>query len=278
MKVKKAVITAAGIKQRSLPLQSVIASDGTSCSALVILVSELVDAGINDIAVIVHPGDETRYAEAVDSLDSHIHFIPQQPAGSGYGHAIQCAAEFTGDDPFLLTVSDHLYTSGSDKSCVAQLLAAAEREKCAVSAVEATHESQLPYYGCIGGTRIQSSQHLYEVTTVIEKPTPTEAEQSLVVPGLRHGNYLAYFGLHVLTPSIMQILKERHTSDTPDLSSALQIAAQQERYLACEINGRRHDIGLRYGILRAQLALALSGKDRDQVLNLIIEQLAQTKA
>ena len=53
---------------------------------------------------------------------------------------------------------------------------------------------------------MQGSERLYEVETVIEKPTPTEAEQKLVVPGLRAGNYLCFFGMHVLTPSVMEIL------------------------------------------------------------------------
>ena len=103
-------------------------------------------------------------------------------------------------------VGDHLYISRTEKSCTAQLLETALAAKCAVSAVQATHESKLPFYGCIGGSRVQGSDRLYEVETVIEKPTPTEAEQKLVVPGLRAGNYLCFFGMHVLTPSVMEIL------------------------------------------------------------------------
>lgn len=278
MKVKKAVITAAAPSQRQLPLQTLIDQNGQSKAAIAILAAEILDAGISKIATIVHPGDEAAYAEAVGPLANHMEFIPQQPTGSGYGHAIHCAAPFTGDEPFLLTVGDHLYTSLKNQSCAAQLLETAEREKCAVSAVESTHESKLPYYGCVGGTRVQGSDHLYEIRTVIEKPTPTEAEQTLIVPGLRHGYYLAFFGMHVLTPTVMQTLARQQQTGSANLSLALQATARQERYLAHEIDGRRHDIDLRYGILSTQLALALSGKDRDEVLNLIIEELAQSKA
>ena len=84
---------------------------------------------INEIAVIVCPGDQSAYATAAGPLARQMRFIPQTEA-LGYGHAVHCAAEFTGDDPFLLTVGDHLYTSRTDKSCTAQLLETAEAGKC----------------------------------------------------------------------------------------------------------------------------------------------------
>ena len=72
--------------------------------------------------------------------------------------------------------------------------------------MQATRESLLPYFGAVGGRRLPGGQDLYRVETVIEKPTPTEAEQHLVVPGLRAGHYLCFFGMHVLTPAVMEIL------------------------------------------------------------------------
>lgn len=278
VKVAKAVITAAGKHQRTLPLQTLVDRDGVSRSALAILANEITEAGISEIAVIVCPGDEAAYAAAAGPLASRMRFIPQQDA-LGYGHAIHCAAEFTGDDPFLLMVGDHLYTSRTVESCTVQLLATAHSAKCAVSAVQATHESKLPYYGCIGGSRVQGAERLYEVETVIEKPTPTEAEQKLVVPGLRAGNYLAFFGMHVLTPSVMETLGRQLATDSrADLSSALAETARRERYLAHELLGRRHDLDLHYGLLSTQLALGLAGKDRDEVLSLLVESLAQSQA
>ena len=277
VKAAKAVITAAGKNQRTLPLQTLVDRDGVAKSALAILAGEITEAGISEIAVIVCPGDEAAYAKAVGPLARRMHFIPQHEP-LGYGHAVHCAADFTGGEPFLLMVGDHLYTSRTAESCTAQLLTVAETAKCAVSAVQATHESKLPYYGCIGGRRVQGAERLYEVETVIEKPTPTEAEQKLVVPGLRAGNYLCFFGMHVLTPHVMQILGQRIAAGQTDLSSALAETAQRERYLACEIQGRRHDLDLHYGLLTTQLALALAGKDRDEVLTLLVEQLAQSQA
>jgi len=277
VKVAKAVITAAGPNQRTLPLQTLVDCDGVSRSALAILASEITDAGISEIAVIVCPGDEKAYAAAAGPLARQMHFIAQDDA-LGYGHAVHCAAAFTGDDPFLLMVGDHLYTSRTAESCTVQLLATAETAKCAVSAVQATHESKLPYYGCVGGRRVQGAERLYEVETVIEKPTPTEAEQKLVVPGLRSGNYLAFFGMHVLTPSVMQTLARQLASNSHvDLSAALSETARRERYLAHELLGRRHDLDLHYGLLSTQLALGLAGKERDAVLSLLVELLAQSQ-
>ena len=276
MKITKAVITAAGKNQRTLPLQTLVDRDGVSKSALAILAGEITAAGISEIAVIVCPGDEAAYSEAAGPLARSMRFIPQQEP-LGYGHAVHCAADFTAGDPFLLMVGDHLYISRTGESCTAQLLATAAAANCAVSAVQATHESKLPYYGCIGGRRVQGSERLYEVETVIEKPTPTVAEQLLVVPGLRTGHYLCFFGMHVLTPSVMETLGRQLASDNrADLSSALAETARRERYLACELPGRRHDLDLHYGLLTTQLALALAGKDRDEVLGLLVEQLAQS--
>ncbi len=277
MKAKKAVITAAGKNQRTLPLQTLVDRDGTSRSALAILAEEITSAGIEEIAVVICPGDEAAYAAAAGPRASHMRFIEQTQA-SGYAHAVHCAADFTGDDPFLLMVGDHLYLSRTETSCAAQLLATASLENCAVSAVQATHESKLPLYGAIGGRRILGSDYIYQVETVIEKPTPTEAEQKLVIPGLRAGNYLCFFGLHVLPSSVMDILERQLIDGRADLSLALAEIARRERYLAHELQGRRHDIGVRYGLLTAQLALGLAGKDRDEVLTNIVELLAQSQS
>jgi len=113
---------------------------------------------------------------------------------------------------------------------------------------------------------------------VLEKPTPTEAEQRLIVPGLRAGHYLCFFGMHVLTPAVMELLEEETARaggrGGVALSPALARLAAKERYLACELQGRRYDIGAKYGLLTAQLALALDGQDRDEILANLVELLA----
>jgi UTP--glucose-1-phosphate uridylyltransferase len=179
----------------------------------------------------------------------------------------------------LHLVSDHLYLSREQRRCAQQLVDVASAENASVSAVQATRESFLPYYGVVGGEGIPNRPHLYRVEKVLEKPTPTEAEQQLIVPGLRAGHYLCFFGMHVLTPTIMDILGESLAQTKEalgvQLSSALVKLAERERYLACEVAGRRFNLGVKFGLLTAQLALALEGDDREEVLSQLVELLAQ---
>jgi UTP--glucose-1-phosphate uridylyltransferase len=153
----------------------------------------------------------------------------------------------------------------------------AQTERCSVSGVQPTRESLLPRYGTVGGRRIPSRLDLYRVDTVIEKPTPTEAERRLLVPGIRAGYYLCFFGIHVFTPKVMEILDRMLTvaSGAPvTLVDALSELARQEQYLAIEDEGRRYDLGAPYGLLIAQLALALNGRDRNEVLSQMVELFA----
>ena len=279
MEIRKAIITAAGQSQRTLPLQTVVDRDGSSKTVLRIIVEEILSAGIDDICVIVCPGDQQAYANAAADAGARLRFVEQKEA-LGYGHAVLCGGECIGDQPFLLLVGDHLYVSG-DKRPAQQLVEIARNENCAVSAVQPTHESKLPYYGAVGGRLVAGRKGLYEISQVLEKPTPTDAEQKLIVPGLRAGHYLCFFGMHVLTPSVMHLLQEevaKGRNRKVQLSTALAKLAGRERYLASELQGRRYDVGLRYGLLTAQLALGLSGRDRDEILSGLVELLARRAA
>jgi UTP--glucose-1-phosphate uridylyltransferase len=275
MEIKKAVITAAGPGQRALPLQTLVDRDGKTKAALKIIVEEALHSGAEEICVVVHPGDTEFYRAAAGSHGKRLHFL-EQTQSRGYGHAVWCAREFTGAEPFLLLVGDHLYVSREQRGCARQLVEVAAAEACAVSAVQATHESKLPYYGVAGGRLADSRKGLYLVSEVVEKPAPTVAEQRLIVPGLRAGFYLCFFGMHVLTPTVMDLLGAELSGGQPaSLSQTLSKLAGRERYLACQLEGRRYDIGLQYGLLTAQLALALSSPARPEVLATLVELLAQ---
>jgi UTP--glucose-1-phosphate uridylyltransferase len=103
------------------------------------------------------------------------------------------------------------------------------------------------------------------------------------VPGLRVGHYLCFFGMHVLTPAVIAILGEqiaRGEAGAPanggfTLSAALAELANREKYLALALPGARYDVGVKYGLLMAQLALALNGQDRTEVMAKLLELLAQ---
>ncbi len=277
MEIKKAVITAAGKNQRTLPLQTLVDRDGVAKTALRIIIEEILSAGIAEICVVICPGDQAAFAAAAGGQGGRLQFV-EQTSPLGYGHAVLCARQFVGGEAFLLLVGDHLYVSGGQKRSAQQLVEVALAENCAVSAVQATHESKLPYYGAVGGHLVAGRRGLYEISQVLEKPTPTEAEQTLVVPGLRAGHYLCFFGMHVLTPAVMHVLEAElaaAANHSVPLSAALEKMAKRERYLACELQGRRYDIGVKYGLLTAQLALALDGQDRSEVLSGLVELLSR---
>ena len=278
MTIDRAVITAAAPTQRALPLQTLVDQEGRVRPLLAILVDEILRAGIEEICVVVNPEDAPAYRAAAGERAARLTFVRQEQP-QGYGHAIWCARSFVGDRPFLHMIGDHVYVSGDARSCAAQIVAVAAEQHCAVSGVQPTRENLLPYFGAIGGQRVPGSRELYTVERVVEKPTPTEAEQSLLVPGLRAGHYLCFFGLHVFTPAVMELLDEAvHASDGRSrvgLSPVLDALAGREKYLALEARGRRYPVDAPYGLLTAQLALALSGRGREEVLSIMNELLVQ---
>lgn len=275
-KIRKALITAAGPQQRRLPLQSLTDRDGATKPALAIILDEMIAAGLERVGLVLAPGDRPAYEGLLAPYAERIVYL-EQTKPNGYGHAVLCGREFIGSEPFLLQVSDHLYVSRIERSCTQQLLELAETESCAISAVQATHESQLRFYGTVSGTLRPGRAGIYQVESVIEKPTPTIAEQQCVVPGLRTGHYLCFFGMHVLTPTVFTLLADSAQA-APDeklgLTPALNQLAAREKYLAVEIAGRRADLEAPFGLLRAQISLGLHGSSREEVLALLTEELA----
>ena len=276
MVIRKAVITAAAKSQRTLPLQTLVDRDGNEKSLLRILIEQSLAAGVENIAVVVFPGDEYTYAQSAGSYASSVNFIPQHEP-RGYGHAIHCAQSFTKDDPFLHIVGDHLYVSTAEVPSALRMVQLAQQERCSVSGVRLTRESLLSSFGAVAGRRVAQQSNVYRIDAVIEKPTPTEAEQHLLVAGIRSGYYLCFSGIHVLMPSVMEILDRKLAADTQTrvtLVDALALLARQEQYLAIEDAGRRYDLGAPYGLLIAQMALALNGRNRGEVLTQMLELLA----
>lgn len=277
MKIRKAVITAAGEYHSNLPLQSVVDREGRPGTALRRTLEEVINAGIEEIAIIVRPGQSAPYLSAAESHAPRLVFFEQNNP-RGYGDAILRAADFVGDEAFLHLVSDHLYVSSADKSCAAQLVEVASAQECSVSAIQPTRENEIIFFGTVGGSPLPQQDRLYKVSTVVEKPTPTVAEQELVVAGQRAGYYLCLFGMHVLTPTVLNLLRENLASadsdEAIDLTSALARLAQLEQYLAFEVDGSRHNISYKYGLMLAQLAISLKGIDRDLILTELVRQLA----
>ncbi len=317
MRVRKAVVTAAGrgarvypaadtVQQAMLPL---VDRDGIAKPVLQIIAEEALESGIEELCVVCAPGDEERYraqlaasretlvtafkdmdwarrqVERLDDLTRRLHFTVQlQPLG--YGHAVACARAFAAGEPFLLLLGDHLYVSYTGgRRCAAEVVALAESESCSVSAVQATREHLVGRYGTLTGARVAGKPGVYQIEKLREKPSLSQAELELQTPGLRAGHYLCFFGIHVLAPSIFEILDEHADRARAgggrgehQLTPALDELARRERYLALEVAGRRYDIGARYGALAAQIALALAGQEREAVLTTIVETIAESGA
>lgn len=276
MQITKAVITAAAKNQRNLPMQTLFDQQGVERSVLSLVVREAVRAGITDVCIVVWPGDEEPYARLLADDGARLTFV-QQTEARGYAHAVFSARSFVKDQPFLHFVGDHIYVGSESSGSARALVEAATAEGCAISAVQVTRESLLPFYGTVGGLPVPGKPGLYRVETVREKPTPTEAEQHLIVPGLRSGQYLCFYGMHVLTPAVFEILSEMldaAKTGRVNLSAALDALAEREQYLAMIQTGQRFDVGVKYGLFTAQLALALSGHDRENVLSQLVNVLA----
>lgn len=284
MKLSKAVITSASPAHRTLPIQTLVDRDGVSRSVLEILLREIHSTGIEDVCLVIHPGDEDAYRQAVVDTPVRLTFVPQSEE-RGYGHALSLAADFTQGEAFFHAVGDHLFISNdSMRSCAQQLIEAAVAEDCAMSAVESTRETEIQHYGTIAGNleRSGNGEALYLIRDVLEKPTPTEAEQKLIVPGLRAGRYLTFFGMHVFTPMVMEMLitKVNDPNDSGNgisLSPVLAELARRERYTALRVQGGRQDLSQKYGLFRAQLALALVGSESTAVMQDLLEIVARSR-
>ncbi len=102
------------------------------------------------------------------------------------------------------------------------------------------------------------------------------------VPGLKAGHYLCFFGMHVLTPAVFDLLGEIVREDRRELGSiqlttALDELARRERYLALETRGARYNLGTKFGVVEAQIALALAGVDRDRMLATLLESVVRVE-
>jgi UTP--glucose-1-phosphate uridylyltransferase len=309
MKVRRAVITAAARGERLYPVADTIQKamlpvvdlDGLHKPVIQIIAEEAFSSGIEELCVVCAPGDGERYisaftslrdnlvksykgsdwatqqADRIDHLLSRLHFAEQAEA-LGYGHAVYCARDFVQGEPFLLLLGDYLYVSAvAGQRCAAQLVALATQQECSVSAVNPTIEHQIGRYGTLTGKHVPAQQGVYEIEKIIEKPSLSTAELELQTPGLRAGYYLCFFGMHVLTPTIFDILERHQSQGTGNLllTPALQELAETEKYLALEVKGTRYDLSRRHGLLRAQLALGLAGEAHDETLTTMVELLAE---
>ncbi len=302
-RVSKAVITAAGMGTRHYPATATIQKemfplvdrDGTTKPTIQIIVEEAVESGIDEVCIVASEENVEQFrrhfqglsseqtasfrgktwaleeAEKLAKLAERIRYV-LQPTREGYGHAVYCAREFVGDDPFLLLLGDHVYLSATKKSCSRQILDVFNEHQCAVSGVQRTDEDLLHLFGTVAGRRMDGQADVYELTEIKEKPTLEYAEEHLRTAGLPRGQYLCFFGLQVLPPGIFDKIEYHIRQDIRErgeiqLTNAQEMLRAGERYLAVEVNGQRYDMGVPFGYIQTQLALALNSPARRNVLS-----------
>ncbi len=278
-KVRKAVIPAAGYGTRLFPATKVIKkelfpiidSDGIAKPVILAIVEEALRAGIDEVCIIVQRGDESLFDEFFNSPVTTEHFkklppqykdyyeylleigkrisiIPQERQ-EGFGHAVWCAREWVGSEPFFLMLGDHLYKSTTSKPCAQQLLDKYEIYQTNIVAVEVTPEEDVSQYGTVAGIWHENDTDILSITEFAEKPTIDYARTSLRVPGLKENEYLCVFGQYVLQPEVFELLEdniEHNLRETGEfqLTSVLDALRQRYNFLAYKTKGRRFDTGL----------------------------------
>ena len=278
LKVRKAVIPAAGFGTRLFPaskatkkeLFPIVDRDGIAKPAILLIVEEALEAGLEEVIIIVQEGDLEdfqaffneqisienynklslhfkEYARRILEIGRRVTFVVQ-PTQEGFGHAIYCARQAVGDEPFLLMLGDHLYRSTGDVSCTRQLINTYQLHGTNVLGLRRTQESQLANFGTVTGVWLEEDR-LLNVTEFAEKPTLDYARDNLRVAGLPEGEYLTVFGQYVLKPQIFQFLEEHIVNNVRErgefqLTSALDRLRQEDSFLGLIMDGRRFDIGL----------------------------------
>jgi UTP--glucose-1-phosphate uridylyltransferase len=278
--IRKAVIPVAGLGTRHFPashavkkeLFPIVGTDGVARALFHYHLLELAAAGIEEICVIVQPGEEAmiraylqgpdddylrrlekypalrREAEQMRGFDKQIRFAVQHEQ-EGYGHAVFQSEEFAGDEMVLLCLGDHLFRGKavSPYQELAQIAAASEGRS--VSAVNRISAGELKGYGTIAGARRADNPRLIDVSLIIEKPDAAVARAKLRVNDLPAETWLGWFGMHLLAPSIYDVLREMICDNVRDngefqLTRAQEIQRQREGYLALEMSeAERFDFG-----------------------------------
>jgi UTP-glucose-1-phosphate uridylyltransferase/mevalonate kinase len=277
-KVRKAVIPAAGFGTRLFPaskatkkeLFPIVDRDGIAKPVILLLVEEALSAGMEEVILIVQENDledfrsffEVQvtienynklprhfqgYAQRILEIGRRVSFVIQG-AQEGFGHAVYCARQAVGNEPFLLMLGDHLYRSNVELSCAQQLLAAFDQHGMSTLGLRRTPESQLANFGTAAGVWLEE-RRLLNINEFAEKPTVDYARNNLHVPGLPEDEYLTVFGQYIIKPMLFDYLEEHINNNVRErgefqLTSALDRLRKEEGFLGLIIDGQRYDIGL----------------------------------
>jgi UTP-glucose-1-phosphate uridylyltransferase/mevalonate kinase len=276
--VRKAVIPAAGFGTRLFPatkatkkeLFPIVDRDGIAKPAILLIVEEALNAGLDEVIIIVQEDDLEDFRaffnvqvsiENYNKLPRHFQDYSRrllemgqrvkfsiQRAQEGLGHAVYSARDLIGSEPFLLMLGDHLYRSDGERSCAKQLVDAYNQHGISVIGLRSTPENLLANFGTVTGVWLESGQ-LLNITEFAEKPTVDYARANLRVPQLPDDEYLTVFGQYIIKPQLFTYLEEHINNNVRErgefqLTSALDRLRQEDGFLGLVIDGQRYDIGL----------------------------------
>jgi len=277
-KVRKAVIPAAGFGTRLFPatkatkkeLFPVIDRDGIAKPAILIIVEEALQAGIEEVIIIVQKDDLNdfqsffnrqisienynklpphfqEYSRRILEMGQHISYVIQQNQ-EGFGHAVYSTREAVGDEPFLLMLGDHIYRSNGPVSCAQQMLDAYQHYGTSVVGLKRTPQNLIANFGVVNGVWIDDNR-LLGITEFAEKPNLDYAQTNLRVPSLPDDEYLTVFGQYVIKPELFDLLDSNIKNNVRErgefqLTGALDRLRQIDGFNGLVIDGQRFDIGI----------------------------------
>jgi UTP--glucose-1-phosphate uridylyltransferase len=282
LKIKKAVIPAAGLGTRFLPATKAIPKEMipiVDTPMIQLIVEEAVASGIQEIILITARGKDAienhfdynyeledtlirkgnqalaEVSKKIGALCTVISVRQKNPLG--LGHAVLCAAPIIGDEPFAVLLGDDLIDGRPP--CTRQLMDIYEEHQTSVVGVMPVPRADTSKYGMVGGTALNPKT--MRVDRLVEKPQPDQAPSLLAIPGR-----------YVLSPQIFDCLRRTAPGKGGEiqLTDALQILAQEQGLLAHTFDGVRYDTGDRLGFIEATIAYALKRPElKDSVQELL---------
>ncbi|MEH7493781.1 UTP--glucose-1-phosphate uridylyltransferase GalU [Neobacillus niacini] len=280
MKVKKAIIPAAGLGTRFLPATKAMPKEMLPIvdkPTIQYIVEEAVESGIEDIIIVTGKGKraiedhfdhsfeleqnllEKGKFELLSEVQKSsklvdIHYIRQKEP-RGLGHAIWCARKFIGNEPFAVLLGDDIVQA--EKPCLKQLMEQYDRYNATILGVQTVPEDDVSRYGIVGGNQMGS--RFYSVDQLVEKPKREEAPSNLAI-----------LGRYILSPEIFKILgqQEPGAGGEIQLTDAIATLNEYEAVYAYDFEGTRYDVGEKMGFIQTTIEFALKHKDlRHQLLN-----------
>ncbi|AIQ16179.1 UTP--glucose-1-phosphate uridylyltransferase [Paenibacillus sp. FSL H7-0357] len=282
-KVRKAIIPAAGLGTRFLPATKAMPKEMLPIvdkPTIQYIVEEAIAAGIEDIIIVTGKGkraiedhfdiafelEHTLFEkgklelleEVRRSSQVTLHYIRQKEA-KGLGHAVWCARNFIGDEPFAVLLGDDIVQS--DVPCTRQLIEQYERLGRSVIGVQTVPADQTNRYGIVDPLRARG--RLYEVDRFVEKPALGQAPSNLAI-----------MGRYVLTPDIFDFLESQETGAGGEiqLTDAIQRLNTEQGVYAYDFQGVRYDVGEKLGFILTTIDFALRRQDlRHELLSALGE-------